>query len=383
MIDLLNDDERPLVEAARAFAREQLLDLDRRCDRDETSICTALPQLAQMGFMSLRLPEEYGGLNCRRLLYAAILHELAYASPSVAVTLSVHNMVGQLLLRFGSERVKSELLPGWGRAENHGSFAITEADAGSDPGAGSTMATRDGDEWVINGSKMWITSGREAPWFVVLAQTRRIGDKDGMCMILVDARQDGFERLEIKGKMGIRASETFSLHFTDVRAPLDHLLGAEGDGLKLSLVALDGGRIGIAAQSTGIAQACLDEMISYARQRVQFGQPIAKFQAIQWMIADSAVELAAAKLLIARACAEAEKDAGFTAAAAKAKLYASEMAGRVADRAVQVHGGTGYVNDSRVEQLYRDARVTRIYEGTSEIQRLVIARELLNSKEKS
>ena len=153
--------------------------------------------------------------------------------------------------------------------------------------------------------------------------------------------------------------------------------------MKLSLVALDGGRIGIAAQSTGIAQACLDEMISYARQRVQFGQPIAKFQAIQWMIADSAVELAAAKLLIARACAEAEKDAGFTAAAAKAKLYASEMAGRVADRAVQVHGGTGYVNDSRVEQLYRDARVTRIYEGTSEIQRLVIARELLNSKEKS
>jgi alkylation response protein AidB-like acyl-CoA dehydrogenase len=230
---------------------------------------------------------------------------------------------------------------------------------------------------------MWITSGQEGPWFVVLAQTRRLGDKDGMCMILIDARQDGFERLEIKGKMGIRGSDTFGLHFTDVRAPLDHLLGEEGDGLKLSLVALDGGRIGIASQSTGIAEACLDEMVSYAKQRVQFGRPIAKFQAIQKMIADSQAELAAAKLLIAQACEQAENGAGYTAAAAKAKLYASEMAGRVADRAVQVHGGTGYVNDSRVEQLYRDARVTRIYEGTSEIQRLVIARQLLNFKEKS
>ena len=200
-------------------------------------------------------------------------------------------------------------------------------------------------------------------------------------MILVDGRQEGFERFEIKGKMGIRASDTFSLHLTDVRAPLDHLLDEQGSGLKLSLIALDGGRIGIASQSTGIAEACLDEMVAYAKQRVQFGRPIAKFQAIQKMVADSKVELEAAKLLLARACHLADSGQRFTSAAAQAKLYASEMAGRVADRAVQVHGGAGYVHDSRVEQLYRDARVTRIYEGTSEIQRIVIARGLLENND--
>ncbi len=383
MLEYLNSEERTLAEAARAFAREQLLEVDRQCDRTEGSICTALPQLAEMGFMSLRLPEEWGGLGCPRLVYAAILHELAYASPSAAVTLSVHNMVGEMLLQFASERVKAELLPCWGQAESHGSFAITEADAGSDPASSRTTAVQNGDHWVINGSKMWITSGHQGRWFVILVQTREVGNEAGLCMILVDGQQEGFERTEIKGKMGIRASDTFSLHFSDVRAPLDHLLGEQGSGLKLALMALDGGRIAIAAQSTGIAEACLDEMVAYSKQRVQFGRPIAQFQAIQQMIADSKVELEAAKLLTARACYVADQGWLFSPAAARAKLYASEMAGRVADRAVQIHGGTGYVNDSRVEQLYRDARVTRIYEGTSEIQRLVIARDLLKLKEKS
>jgi alkylation response protein AidB-like acyl-CoA dehydrogenase len=288
-------------------------------------------------------------------------------------------MVGDMLLRFGSERVKAEILPGWGQAENHGSFAISEADAGSDPSSCRCAAVKTGDDWVINGSKMWITSSRQGRWFAMLAQARDVGSEPELNMILVDGRQEGFELIEIKGKMGLRASETFSLHLSDVHAPLDHLLSTEGSGLKLALMALEGGRIAIAAQSTGIAEACLDEMVSYAKQRVQFGRPIAKFQAIQNMISDSKAELEAAKLLIARACFEAEKGGQFTPHAAKAKLYASEMAGRVADRAVQVHGGAGYVNDSRVEQLYRDARVTRIYQGTSEIQRIVIARDLLQS----
>ena len=379
MIEFLDSEDRILVEAAREFARGELLELDRRCDRDDGSICSALPQLADMGFMSLRLPKEYGGLGCPRIVYAAILHELAYASPSAAVTLSVHNMVGSMLLQFGSERVKAEILPHWGQAENHGSLAISEADAGSDPASCRCAAAIDGDHWLLNGSKMWITSGHHGRWFAILVQARDAGNELGLCMILVDGREQGFERIEIMGKMGIRASDTFSLHLSDVRAPLDHLLGEKGSGLKLALIALEGGRIAIAAQSTGIAQACLDEMISYAKQRIQFGQPIAKTQAIQGMIADSKVELEAAKALIARACAEADRGNRFTASAAKAKLYASETAGRVADRAVQVHGGSGYVNDSRVEQLYRDVRVTRIYEGTSEIQRLVIARELMKN----
>jgi alkylation response protein AidB-like acyl-CoA dehydrogenase len=377
LLEYLNSEEGTLVRAAREFARDRLLELDRNCDRNESSICSVLPQLAEMGFMALRLPEELGGLGCRRLLYAAILHELAYASPSASITLGVHNMVGEILLRFAGDRLKAELLPCWGRAESHAAFAISEADAGSDPAACSTIAVKQDRHWVINGSKMWVTSGHWGRWFAVLAQTRRVGEKAGLCMILVDGRQEGFERIHIRGKMGIRPSETFSLHLHQVRAPLDHLLGQEGAGLKLALTALDGGRIGVAAQSTGMAQACLDEMVSYARQRVQFGVPIARFQAVQNMIADSQVEIEAAKLLIARACHSADRGEDFTRAAAEAKLFASEIVGRVADRAVQVHGGTGYVNDSRVEQLYRDARVVRIYEGTSEIQRLVIARELL------
>lgn len=383
MIEFVSSEERALVEGARQFAREQLLELDRRCDRDEGSICSALPQMAEMGFLALRLPEQYHGLGCTLTVYAAILHELAYASPSAAVTLSVHNMVGDILLRFGSERVKSEILPGWGQAENHASFAISEADAGSDPSCCQCTAVCDSDHWIINGSKMWITSGQQGRWFAILVRTRNQNDEQGLSMILVDGQQKGFDRIEIKGKMGIRASDTFSLHLHNVHAPLDCLLGERNGGLKLALMALEGGRIGIAAQSTGIAEACLDEMISYAKHRVQFGRPIAKFQAIQNMIADSKTELQAAKLLIARACFDADKGGQFTAAAAQAKLYASEMAGRVADRAVQVHGGAGYVNDSRVEQLYRDVRVTRIYEGTSEIQRLVIAGELLKSTQRN
>lgn len=380
MIEFLNSEEQTLALAAREFARDRLLVLDRNCDRNESSICSVLPQLAEMGFMALRLPEEFGGLGCRRMAYAAILHELAYASPSASITLGVHNMVGELLLQSACERVKAELMPHWGRAESHGAFALSEAGAGSDPAASSTTAVCHGDHWLINGAKMWITSGHWGRWFVILVQTRRVGDKDGLCMILVDGRQEGFERILIRGKMGIRPSETFSLHLTEVRAPLDHLLDEPGSGLKLALTALDGGRISVAAQSTGMAEACLDEMIAYSRQRVQFGRPIARFQAVGDMIADSRVELDAAKMLIAQACHLADRGERFTAAAAQAKLYASEMVGRLADRAVQVHGGAGYVNDSRVEQLYRDARVVRIYEGTSEIQRLVIARELLGER---
>ncbi|UCG16089.1 MAG: acyl-CoA dehydrogenase family protein [Phycisphaerales bacterium] len=377
MIEYVNSEERALVEVAREFARDRLRELDRQCDRDESSICVVLPQMAEMGFLSLRLPESVGGLGCNRLAYAAILHEIAYASPSACVTISVHNLVGEMLSRLGGERIQAEILPQMGQAESLGALAVSEADAGSDAASSATRAVKRGGQWLINGAKMWITNGVHGRWFVTLVQTRQIGDKHGLCMILVDGRQQGLERLKIEGKMGIRGSETVSLHLTDVRAPLDHLLGEEGSGLKQALMALNGGRIGVAAQATGIAEACLDEMVGYARQRVQFGQPIARFQAIQTMVADSASELAAAKALIARACTLAGDDDGFIAAAAKAKLYATEMACRVADRAVQVHGGTGYVNDTIVEKLYRDVRVTRIYEGTSEIQRVVITRELL------
>jgi alkylation response protein AidB-like acyl-CoA dehydrogenase len=374
LLEYLQEDGRALAVAAREFARGELIDTDRRIDREEGTIFDVMDSMAEMGFMALVIPEDANGLGCSRITYASIIHELAYASPSAAVTLSVHNMVGKMLIDSASPRVRDALLPNWGRSENLSAFAISEADAGSDPAACCTTAVLEGDHWRINGSKMWISNGLNGRWFAVLAQAGELGDKSGLVMILVDGHQDGFERIKIQGKMGLRGSETVSLHLTDVMAPRDHVLGGPDGGLRQALTALNGGRIGIAAQSTGIAEACLDEMVAYARQRVQFRQPIARFQAIQSMISDSAVELAAAKLLIANACS-----GHGTSASAGAKLFASEAAGRIADRAVQVHGGTGFVNDSRVEQLYRDVRVTRIYEGTSEIQRLVIGRDLITN----
>ncbi|MCG3136195.1 MAG: Acryloyl-CoA reductase (NADH) [Phycisphaerae bacterium] len=378
MLEYVHAEDRDLVLGARDFAREVLLEVDRRCDREESSICQqVLPKLAEMGFMNLLLPTVLGGLGCSYLTYAAIIHEISYASPSAAVTLCVHNMVGLMLHRFATPRVREELLPYWGRAENLGCFAISEAGAGSDPGASTTTAELRNQQWVINGSKMWITNGITGRWFVTLCQTRQLSDKKGLCMILVDGQQSGFDRLKISGKMGIRGSETVSLHLSNVIAPEDHLLDEPGTGLKVGLLALNGGRIGIAAQATGIATAALDDMNTYSQQRMQFGQPLNQFQAVQNLLADSMVELAAAQGLIARAAELHDRGELFTKEAAMAKLYASEMASRVTDRAVQIHGGSGYVNDYRAEQLYRDARVTRIYEGASEIMRLVIARELM------
>jgi alkylation response protein AidB-like acyl-CoA dehydrogenase len=354
----------------------ELAPLDRAGDRDESSICQALPQLAEMGFLALRISEEHGGLGLGRLPYTALLHEMAYASPSAAVTISVHNMVAELADKMGSEHVLSEIVPLLGSAEHLGALAISEADAGSDAAACATIATPDGDGWRLNGNKMWITNGISARWFVTLVQTGRPRDKSTLAMLLVDGESEGLERIKIHGKMGLRASETVSLHFTDLYCPGTHLLAPPGGGLRQALFALNGGRVAIAAQATGVAEACMNELVRYAKQRHQFERPIASFPAIQNMIADSQVDLAAAKQLIAYACWLDSDDPSLIGAAARAKLFATESADRIADRAVQVHGGAGYVNDSLVEQLYRDIRVTRIYEGTSEVQRTIIAREL-------
>jgi alkylation response protein AidB-like acyl-CoA dehydrogenase len=372
-------DENMLIEAARQFARAELLERDRHWDRGEGGVSEVFPTLAEMGFFNLFLPEEYGGSNCSHRAYAAIMHEIAYASPSAAVTLSVQNMVAHVLKGFAPEYLRKELLNGLGRVEHLGAFAISEANAGSDPGASRTRADRRGDNYIVNGEKMWITNGLSARWFATLARTSPGQGKRGLSMLLVDGNSPGLVRTPIHGKMGIRGSETAVIAFTDVVVPCANLLGQEGDGLGVSFTALNGGRIGIGAQATGIGQACMDEMIQYARQREQFGTKIARFQAVQQMIADSAVELEAAKSLIDFAAWHIDGGRLEPVASAKAKLFASEAANRIAYRAVQVHGGMGYVNECRVEQLYRDARVTTIYEGTSEIQRVIIARELLRT----
>jgi len=373
----LSDDDRVLVEAVREYARGELLELDAAWDRSETSCCERLEQLYDMGLMGLRVPEALGGLERPMPTYAHIIRELAYASPSVAVTISVHSMVCEALKMFAAPAVRDRMLRVLVMPGNLAAFAISEPDAGSDPASARTRADKAGDGWRLHGNKFWVTNGLTGRWFIVLARTGNSGTHKDLSMFLLDAQQTGVERRPIHGKMGIRASETAEMRLDGAFVPDECLLGQLGDGMKIALSALDGGRIGIGAQALGIGYACLDAMVAYAKERRQFNRPIADFQAIQWMIADSQVELEAAELLVEHAAALKESGVRFTRQASAAKLFATEAANRIAYRAVQVFGGTGFVNECRVERLYRDARVTTIYEGTSEIQRLVIAREVL------
>jgi alkylation response protein AidB-like acyl-CoA dehydrogenase len=373
----ISEDHRILIEGVRDYARGELLPREREWDRTESSCCEMLPQLSEMGLLGLRVPEADGGIACPMVPYAHIIRELAYASPSVAVTIAVHSMVCEIIKMYAAAQVRSHLLAQLASPGNLAAFAISEADAGSDPASARTRAERVEGGWRLNGSKMWVTNGITGRWFVVLARTGEGRSSKDLSMLLLDTEQPGVSRTHIHGKMGIRGSETAEMGLDNVFIPADALLGEPGDGLKIALSALDGGRIGIASQAIGIAQACLDEMVSYSKQRRQFEQPIANFQAIQWMIADSATELAASQLLVDRAAALKEDGQPFTSEASMAKLFASEAANRIAYRAVQVHGGSGFCNEFRVEQLYRDARITTIYEGTSEIQRVVISRALL------
>lgn len=375
----LAEDDAVLIDGAREYARAELLPLDRKWDQDDSSVTDILDALAEMGFLGLCVPSELDGLGCSCTTYAAITHELSYASPSVAVTISVHSMVGRVLKQFAAEPLRSDLLREWGNPGSLAAFAISEAESGSDAGSAKTSAVEVDGGFRLTGEKMWITNGLAARWFLVLARLAG-GDNGGrLCAFLVDGRESGIERTPIHGKMGIRGSETAVVHFDETFVPSAHLIGDRGDGLAVCLSALNEGRIGIAAQASGIGKACLDEMVRYAGQRYQFGRPIGKLQAVANMIADSATELEASKLLIRRAAHRIDDGLEARSASAMAKLYASESANRIAYRAVQVHGGSGYVHECRVEQLYRDARVTTIYEGTSEIQRIVIGRGLKNA----
>jgi len=371
-----SEDEALLIGTACEFAKNELLPLDRKCDADESSVATVLPQLSEMGFLNLCLGEDLNGLGCSYRTYIAILHEISKWSPSTAVTISVHSMVGHILNECLPEPQRTECLSSWGEPESFAAFALSEAGAGSDARATRTEAVDVDGGLRISGEKMWVTNGMSARWFLALARLKGLPEDDNFCAVLIDGNDPGIERTSIHGKMGIRGSETAVVHLTDVFVPENRIVGQRGQGLQPFLTTLNEGRIGIATQASGIAEACLDEMVAYARERVQFGKPIGSFQAVMKMVADSAVELEAAKALIWRAASFVDAGHKNRAASSMAKLYASECANRIAYRAVQVHGGTGYVNECRVEQLYRDARVTTIYEGTSEIQRIVIAREL-------
>jgi alkylation response protein AidB-like acyl-CoA dehydrogenase len=331
--------------------------------------------------MNLAVPEALGGLGLDYRTYASILHELSYASPSVAVTVAVHNMVGKILGNLAPAAIRESVVTQWGTPGCFGAFALSEAEAGSDAGAVQTLAVDDGDAYRVTGEKMWITNGMNARWFLTLVRVKDAPADGQLLALLIDGEIPGLHRSKIHGKMGLRGSETAVIGLDGVRVPKTHVIGRVGEGLKVFLSTLNEGRIGIAAQACGIAEACVDEMSRYARQRRQFNRPIGRLQAVANMVADSAMELAAAKALIWRAAAVVDEGDTNRSAASMAKLYASEAANRIAYRAVQVHGGSGVVHECRVEQLYRDVRVTTIYEGTSEIQRLLIAREMVRNSD--
>jgi alkylation response protein AidB-like acyl-CoA dehydrogenase len=364
-------------QTAREVARRVLAPIAAEIDRSGRFPSAELGELARAGLMGVNVPERYGGADAGVIAYSLALQEVAAVCASSAVTMAVTNMVAEVITRFGTEAQRMRYLPGLCSGQLlAGSFALSETGAGSDPGALRTQAVEDGDGFVLNGDKQWITSGDKAGVLVVWARTGGPSTR-GLSCFLVEPSTPGFSVTRVEDKLGLCASTTVSLAFDACRVPREALLGELGGGFKVAMMALDGGRIGIASQALGIARAALEESVAYARTREQFGRPIADFQAIQWMIADSETELSAARLLTLRAAALKERGESFTREASMAKLFASESAFRICDRNLQIHGGAGYVRDYAAERHVRDVRVTRIYEGTSEIQRLVIARAAL------
>jgi alkylation response protein AidB-like acyl-CoA dehydrogenase len=379
-VDLSLNETQALVRAtARDFAARVVAPCASELDATERFPREVLRGLAELGLMAVNVPEAYGGGAAGAVAFAVAVEEIARACASTAVMMSVTNMVGETLARFGTEEQKRAHLPRLASGEHVvGSFALSEPDVGSDAGAIRTTARRDGDAWVVRGAKQWITSGAHAGVLLVWARTAgpETGARGISCFV-VERGTPGLRVGRPEDKMGIRASNTVPLELDDCRLPASALLGEENGGFRVAMSALDGGRIGIGAQALGIASAALDESIAYAKVRTSFGAPIAARQAIQWKLADMKVALEASRLLVYRAAAAKDRGATFSREAAMAKLTATESAVRICNDAVQIHGGYGYSREYPAERHLRDARVTPLYEGTSEIQRLVIARSLL------
>jgi butyryl-CoA dehydrogenase len=347
-------------------------------DRDHRFPEELIPQMAKLNILGVPIPEEFGGAGADNVSYVIALEELARVCASTSIIVSGHTSLATWpIFEFGSTAQKEKYGTKLATGEILGAFALTEPGAGTDAAAGKTTAVLKGDEYVLNGSKIFITNGGYAGLYIVTAMTDPAAGTRGISAFLVEPDAPGFSVGEKEHKMGIKASSTTPLYFSDCRIPKDALLGAEGKGFKIAMATLDGGRIGVAAQALGIAQGALDASIAYAKERVQFGKPLSALQAIQWMIADMATQIDAARLLVYRAAWNKDNGLPYGTAAAMAKLFASETATHVADRAIQIHGGYGYTESYPVERAYRDAKVTELYEGTSEVQRMVIAGSLL------
>jgi alkylation response protein AidB-like acyl-CoA dehydrogenase len=372
-VDFALTPEQELIrESAREFVDREVAPYARDWDRDETMDRGIVPKLAGIGFLGAALPADYGGMGLDTVSYCLVMEELGRADSSVRGIVSVNvGLVGKTIARWGSEAQKQKWLPSLASGETLGCYALTEPGAGSDPSGLATRAERDGDDWMLSGSKIFITLGTWAGIALVFARTDA-----GITCFLVRTDAEGFTSRQIKGKLGLRAQDTGELFLDGVRVPADSVLGEDGGGMKVALSALDNGRISLAAGCAGIAQGCLDACLAYAAERRQFGRPIASFQLVQELIAEIAVDTEAARLLAWRAAAAADGGGRHTLESSVAKYFCSEAAVRAANAAVQVHGGYGYVDEFPVGKYLRDARVTTLYEGTSQIQKLIIGRLL-------
>ncbi|MDD3719520.1 MAG: acyl-CoA dehydrogenase [Actinomycetota bacterium] len=373
----LTEEQKMVRLMARDFAKKELEPFAAQRDREEIFPMDVVKKMGELGLLGMMVPFEYGGAGAGAVSYCLALQEIAYGCASTAVTMSVANLSTEPLLQFGDEEQKRKYLVKLAEGELLGCFALTEPEAGSDPGSLSMRAEDKGDHYLVNGMKTFITHGQYADVVNLIARTGLEKGGKGLSAFIVERDTPGFSVGAREEKMGLRASNTVELHFNDCRVPKENLVGKEGAGFKVAMVALDSGRIGIASQALGITRACLDESVKYARERKQFGKAIGSFEAIQWMLADMATGIEAANWLVLSAAWRKDEGMPFTKEASMAKLFASELANSSAYLAVQIHGGYGYLKDFKVERLFRDARATSIYEGTSEIQRLVIARNLL------
>jgi butyryl-CoA dehydrogenase len=376
----LNAEQQMMRRMVHDFAEKEIRPITKDIDATGQFPWEVIRKMGGLGLLGLPIPEQYGGSGADTISYAIAVEEVSRVSGSIGITLAAHTSLGMYpLYRFGSEGQKQKYLPNLAAGKGLAAFGLTEPEAGSDAAAVKTTAVLDGDHWVINGTKTFITSGSIADVVIIAAVTDKSAGTRGISNIIVEKGTPGFRPGRDEEKMGLKASVTSQLFFEDCRVPKGNLLGNPGEGYKQFLITLDGGRISIGAMALGLAQGALEAAVKYSGERVQFGQPIANFQGIQWMLADMATEIDAARLMVYRAAWLKDKGVRFTKEAAMAKLYASEAAERACFKAIQVHGGYGYVREYDVERIYRDNRLTTIGEGTSEIQRLVIARQVLEA----
>jgi len=363
---------------AREFAESELVPFAQAWDEQARFPAEAIEKLGKLGFMGVNIPRAHGGCGLDSISYVLIIEELARACASTAIIVAVHNSVGAYpVFLLGTDDQKKKYLTDLAAGRKLGAFALTEPNAGSDPGAIETVAEPDGDHYILNGTKTFITSGQNSDIVIVMASTDPKKKGAGITAFIVEKAFKGITPGVTENKLGIRASDTCELIFEDCRVPKENVLGEPGTGLRAALKALSVGRIGVAAQAVGVAGSALAASIAYSRDRKQFGRAISNFQAIQWMIADMATEIEAARALVFKAAFLKDEGKSFATEGAMAKLYASEVAMRAATKAVQIHGGYGCMKDYRVERCFRDAKVIEIYEGTSEIQRLIIARDVI------